>query len=330
VPLLAEYAVSWLESIAGLVRPRTLEAYTYRLEQHILPRLGERRLDEVSVDDVVKLIRDLRQRGYSGWTVRTMLTPLSRMCSHAVRRGIIPANPVGKLDRTERPPVWRREQRVLSTSEIARVLEVAPARYRTLLAVAIFTGLRQGELLALRWEDIDLSEQVIHVRSALDRSGRHVEPKTRSARRDVVLLPALVDLLEVHRMESRFPAPNDYVFASRVGTPLHWRNVARRALQPALHRAGIEHLRWHDLRHTYASLLVAGGANITWASRQLGHGSPDITLRVYGHLFDGPEHAARTRAMLESSFGEIVTPSEARAVPADAATALTEATHESP
>lgn len=300
------YAERWLEGIRGQVRPRTLAGYRAQLDRHVIPRLGERLVVELDADDLLQLIRELRGQGYTGWTIRTILTPLSRLLSHAVRRGVIPVNPMNNLDRTERPAVWIREQRTLNSEEIARLLGAAPPRYRTLLAAAVFTGLRQSELLALRWENIDFADEVVHVQTALDRSGRHVEPKTRNARRDVVLMPALSRALKTLKASSPYPAPTDYVFVSQVGTPLYWRNVARRALQPALRNAGIEHVRWHDLRHTFASLLIASGANISFVSRQLGHGSPDITLRVYGHLFDRAEHAQRTRDVLESTFGAIV------------------------
>ena len=82
--------------------------------------------------------------------------------------------------------------------------------------------------------------------------------------------------------------------------------MARRALQPALTNAGLEHRRWHDLRHTFASLLIAEGGNIVYVSRQLGHGSSDITLRLYSHLFDKAEHGKRTREALESSFAALL------------------------
>jgi integrase len=304
-PTLAAYAATWLEGVHDQVRPRTFEGYSKHLERHVIPRLGEKRLDQIDVDDVLSLIANLKQQGYTGWTIRTVLTPLSRVFSHAVRRGVISASPISKLDRTERPTVWRHEQRVLNSTEIGQLLDAAPPRYRTLLASAVLTGLRQSELLGLRWRDIDFTDEVIRVRSALDRHGQHVEPKTRNAKRDVILTPGLAGALQSLRDTSPFSGPMDYVFASRVGTPLHWRNVARRALKPALTKAGIEPIRWHDLRHTNASLLIAGGANIAFVSRQLGHGSPDITLRVYSHLFDGAEHAQRTRDVLETNFGKL-------------------------
>lgn len=308
VPLLVEYAATWLESIRGLVRPRTYEGYVYRLERHILPRLGQRRLDEISVDDVLTLIGELREGGYTAWSIRSILTPLSRLFSYAVRRDLIAVSPISKLDRGERPAVWKREQRVLNSEEIGRLLDAAAPRYRTLIASAILTGLRQSELLALRWRDVDFDEQIIRVRTALDRHGNDVPPKTQHAVRDVILIPALAETLQEHREQSPYKEADDFVFASRVGTPLHWRNVSRRALKPALRAAGIEPLRWHDLRHTFASLLIGGGANVVFASRQLGHGSSDITLRVYSHLFDHAEQAQRTRDLLESALGAVVRP----------------------
>ena len=308
VPLLADYAAGWLESIRGLVRPRTYEGYEYRLQRHVLPRLGKRRLDEIGVDDVLALIGELLEAGYSGWSIRSILTPLSRLFSHAVRRDVIAVSPLSKLDRTERPAVWKREQRVLNSAEIGRLLAAAPPRYRTLLASAILTGLRQSELLGLRWRDIDFEEALIRVRRALDRHGNDVPPKTQHAVRDVILIPALAHALREHRTASAFSAPDDYVFASQVGTPLHWRNVARRALKPALAQAGIEPLRWHDLRHTFASLLIGSGANVVFTSRQPGHGSSDITFRVYAHLFDRAEQAQRTRDLLEATLSHVIQP----------------------
>src|ERR1700760_1780180 len=136
VPLLAEYAATWLESIRGLVRPRTYGGYVYRLKRHVLPRLGHRRLDEIGVDDVLALIGELREGGYSGWSIRSILTPLSRLFSHAVRRDVIPVSPISKLDRTERPTVWKREQRILNSQEIGRLLDATPPRSRQLAATA--------------------------------------------------------------------------------------------------------------------------------------------------------------------------------------------------
>src|SRR3954451_15347342 len=306
IPLFTQYVTSWLNGLEGLVLPSTAEAYAGRLQRHVLPRLAKRRLDEVTVDDILILISDLRKQGYSGTTIAVTLTPLSRLFAHAVRRGLIEVNTVSKLDRSERPRVSRQERPVLNSEEIGRPLEAAAPRVRPLIATAILSGLRQGELLGLHWRDVDFDDELIHVRTALDRKRRDVLPKTQRAVRDVILMPALGEALRQHKTETSFNQPDDYVFTTRTGTPHHAPHIGLRALKPALEKAQLQPVRWHDLRHTFASLLIAGGANITFVSRQLGHTSSQITLGVYAHLVDREEQARRTRAMLEAAFGDIL------------------------
>jgi integrase len=306
VPLLAQYAAVWLDGLDGLVLPSTIEAYTGRLERHVLPRLADRRLDEIEVDDIVALIRDLRKRGFSGTTIAVTLTPLSRLFTHAVRRGLIEVNPVSKLDRSERPRISRQERPVLNPEEIGQLLDAAAPRFRTLLATAIFSGLRQGELLGLHWREIDFDNQLIRVRTALNRKRHDAPPKTERAVRDVILMPGLAEALRQHRTETKFNQPDDYVFTTRAGTPHHAPHIGLQALKPALERAGLQSIRWHDLRHTFASLLIAGGANITFVSRRLGHASSQITLGIYAHLLDREEQARRTREILQEMFGRVV------------------------
>ena len=196
--------------------------------------------------------------------------------------------------------------RILDREAIGKLLDAAADSYRVLLATAIFSGLRQGELLGLVWSDIDFEAGLIRVRKALDRSGVRVEPKTPQAIREVVMMPALGRMLREHKLRSPFSGPEHFVFSTGKGTPLYWRNVTRRGLGSALERAELEHVRWHDLRHTFASLLIAEGLNVVFVSRQLGHASPDITLKVYAHLFDRAEHAQRASAALEAGFGFVL------------------------
>ena len=310
---LKEYADAWIAEQTQL-RPRTKASYETHLRLHVLPRLGRLRITDVNEDDVAALIVDLRAKGLSGWTIRTALTPLGRILGHAARRGRIPANPVQKLERDERPKVGSREQRILDHDEIEALLAAARPTYRPLLATAIFTGLRQGELLGLTWADVDFEAGLVSVRRQLDRSGERVEPKTAQAIRDVVLMPALGRILKSHKADAfarGIAKPTDYVFTSTAGKPLYWRTVSRQGLELAVERAGLSgegrpRLRFHDLRHSYASLLIAGGGNVVFVSRQLGHADAAITLRVYAHLFDRAEHAQRTRDALEASFGTML------------------------
>jgi integrase len=127
-------------------------------------------------------------------------------------------------------------------------------------------------------------------------------------------MPSLVRILREHK-ERAFAAgvarPEHFVFASLAGGPLHYRNVVRRGLDKAVETAGLAEggkpkLRWHDLRHTAASLLISEGLNVAFVSRQLGHADPSITLKVYARLFDAAEHAQRASDALEASFGSIL------------------------
>jgi integrase len=216
------------------------------------------------------------------------------------------------LERGERPQLERREMRILDRDGIARMLDAATPMYRPLLATAVFTGLRLGELLGLTWADVDLNAEVVRVRKQLDRAGGRVPPKTPNAVREVELMPALARMLRAHR-ESRFAIgrarPEDFVFGTTHGTPLHYRNVVRRGLDAAVGGAGLDgspRLRFHDLRHTFASFLIGEGADVVFVSRKLGHASVKTTLDVYAHLFDAAGHGRRARAALESAFGKIV------------------------
>jgi integrase len=310
---LQEIAGTWLGSQTHL-RPRTLDRYETVLRLHVMPRLGRQRASSICEDDVVSLMAQMRTQGLSGATIRKTVMVLGRVLGHATRRGLIPANPVSRLERGERPAVERREMRFLERGEMAALLHAVSDTYRPLLATAIFTGLRLGELLGLTWAEIDFTSGVIHVRKQLDRDGQRLDPKTPAAIRDVVMMPTLSRVVKNHK-EAAFARglakPGDFVFTSRVGGPMHYRNVSRRGLDTAAKLAGLNgngrpRFRFHDLRHTFASLLIAEGANVVFVSRQLGHASPEVTLRVYAHLFDQAAHADRARAALEASFGRML------------------------
>lgn len=309
----AEVTEAWITSQSHL-RPATRERYQWALKRHLLPRFGRLRVAQLTTDHVAVLIADMREAGYRAWTIRGVLTPLGRVFAHAARRGLVAENPVSRLERGERPPAERREMRVLDRGEISALLEGSDERYRPLLATAVFTGLRIGELLGLTWHNLDFDEGLLRVRKQLDRDGQRVEPKTPHAVRDVILMPALGRLLREHRLRCRYSGAADLIFASAEGTGLDRRNAVRRGLERAVSRGGLQgedrmKLRFHDLRHTFASLLVAQGHNVVFVSRQLGHASSNITLGVYAHLFDRAEHGRRASAALEARYGSVLTAS---------------------
>jgi integrase len=177
--------------------------------------------------------------------------------------------------------------RVLERDEIDRLLAAATPRWRPLFTVLVFTGLRIGEALGLRWGDVDFEAGVIRVRTQPDATtGEIVEPKTEKAKRDVVLMPALGRLLRDQRLAAPAGLSGDdcFVFAKVDGNPPR-HGTARHAFERAIAKAGLAKVRLHDCRHTFVSLLLAAGRDVVFVSRQVGHSSPAITLNVYSHLF---------------------------------------------
>jgi integrase len=264
------------------------------------------------VDEDGRRVRRLRSRPYSEATIRAAIKPLSLVLSCAVRRGLASSNAVRRLERNERPRGGARATRILDRDEIPLLLDAAESSYRALLATAIFSGLRRGELLALLWREVDFDAGVIRVSRALDHRGNRVEPKTPGAVREVVLMPALARTLREHRLASPFSRDDDYVFAAASGRARDGRNVLRRGLDggragpPRRGRAAVA-----SLPRPAPHVRVApdrGAADVVWASCQLGHADPSITLRVYSHLFDAARNRERERERLEAAYGDLLAP----------------------
>jgi integrase len=187
---------------------------------------------------------------------------------------------------------------VLTPPEIRRLLDAADEPVRMLILCAVLTGMRRGELLGLRWEDVDLEGHRIFVRRALWR-GKFVTPKSRRSRRTIDLAPTLRATLA--RLSSRFQG--GLVFCNADGSPIDPDNFAHRDWARVLRRAELRRIRFHDLRHTYASLLIAQGAHPKYIQAQLGHASIQTTLDRYGHLMPDA-HAAEARKLDCLVFGE--------------------------
>jgi integrase len=304
-----DYAESW---IAGLnKRPRTIQSYRYALEKHLLPRFRRRQLSEIRTDDVAKLVAEMTRTGFAGWTIQGTLSTLSGCLGHAKRRGLIATNPVSDLLRDERPRVGGEEKRILDEREIAAVLEASTHTFRPVIALLLFGGLRLGEALGLRWKDVDFDGGFVRVRSQLSPLRELAELKTKSGRRDVVLIPQLARALREHRIASRFSQPADFVFCAPDGRGRDQRSAGR-GIERTLKRAGLDGQRIsaHAFRHTFASMLIVGlKLDPVGVAAQLGHSNPSTTLRVYAHLFDRARHAEETRDKLAAGFGHLLSAS---------------------
>ena len=316
-----EYAREWLERQD--VRPRTREIYTWALEQHLIPRLGRRRLDQITCDDVAALIAAMRRQGLKGWTITSALRPLSIILAQAARRGRIPVNPLTQLERGERPRHDdQRPKRILSLEEMQALLEHADSeQYRCLLELMLAAGLRIGEALGLAVCDLDRKHSLIRVECQLDRDGARTPLKTEESRRAIDIPPQLMRrLLALVEERGQLFNPGALVFASRNETGLV-RKVAREALKRAVKAAKLAQPEptLHDLRHSHASMLIALDVSVVGVQCRLGHRKPDTTLRVYAHQWK--EREAR-RSQIGERLGQLFAERKALPAPAPSETGL--------
>jgi integrase len=281
-------------------RERTVEKHERNLRCHLVPRFGRRQLFDLRTSDVASLVAEMQRAGYAGSTISGTLGTLSLVCRKARVR-----NPVADLERDDRPTVESPDKRILEQEEIELLLKHTGEKFRPLVAVLVFTGLRLGEALGLRWSDIDFENGVVHVRHQLSRRRQLVEVKTRAARRDVVLLPALARVVREHKLASLYAQEGDYVFASPDGRGRDHRSTSK-GIERAVERAGLgAGISAHSFRHTFASLLIVElKYEAVSVAKQLGHTRPSFTLDTYSHLF--AKHENELRDALEQNFGHLL------------------------
>ncbi|MDQ2934069.1 MAG: site-specific integrase [Chloroflexota bacterium] len=300
---LATYLVRWLDDAArNTVRPRTLDGYQRIIGKHLAPAIGRIPLAKLAPADVQALLNAKSRAGLAPQTVRNVHAVLRRALGQALRWGLVGRN-VATL--VELPRIARSEVRALSPADAKAILAaVRGDRLEGLVNVTLATGLRQGEALALRWRDVDLEAGTITVRHTLQRLGgaQLVEPKTMRSRRALAASVGTVAALRAHRtrqLQERLWAGSrwsegDYVFTSTIGTPMVAGEVTRR-FQQLLAAAGLPRMRFHDLRHGAASLLLAQGIHPRVVMEMLGHSTIAVTMNVYSHVTPALQREAADR-----------------------------------
>jgi len=213
----------------------------------------------------------------------------------AVRRGLLTTNPCSLLTSDERPQRQRREKHVWSDEEVDALINAAEqiaaqpqARYdyAPLIRTAVYTGLRPGELLGLQWADIDFQEGVLYIRRQWTRSNEYGPTKTPAGVRRIPLPKELVAFFRELKLRSTRSGDEDPVFASKRGTPLGHRNLSQRGFEPAASLAGIENVTFHDMRHAFASRMIARGIEAVTLAKLMGHEDIRETLNTYAGLWD--------------------------------------------
>lgn len=295
----APAATTFADVFTDYQASRTLAERTRKHEQHLLDRhlaeLKDRRVQQITATDVARTLRVLRGR-YSEWTVVGIDRIIAGTFAHALRRGIIARSPMDGLASSERPKQMNAKAvAVLSAAQIrALVAAGLTLRWRVALALAAYAGLRIGELRALRWEDVDLAANVLHVRRSLLPDGTAKQPKTRAGIREVPLLPELRRLLVAWKLKAPHSKPGDLIIGTADGLPVADRNL-RRALDDAKAKAKLsvgddKRLSWHSLRHSFASMLATDlELPATTLAQLVGHADAGFTLRVYAR--DGRDTA---------------------------------------
>ncbi len=296
VPLFAEFAERWLEGAEAELRPSSLADYEWQLDLHLVPFFGAHRLKDITISEVDRYrLFKVREARLSAASINKTITRLAQILEVAVEYELIARNPArGKRRRLKAASPRRahldRADHITALLDAAGQLdhEARPEHHgvgrRATLATLLFAGLRIGELLSLRWRDVDLATGRLRIGEA----------KTDAGIRTVDLLPALRDELAARKATTTRPAPRDLVFATATGRRQGATNIRKRVLAPAVKRANQlleqegraplpERLTPHGLRHTYASLLVAAGEDPRYVMGQLGHTDPNLTLRLYTH-----------------------------------------------
>lgn len=292
---LEEYLTKWLEIAQPSLRASTWQQYRHIVETHIVPIIGSVRLKSLRPDHLQALYTHQLTSGVGVRTVQLVHAVLHRSLSQAVTWGLLVRNPAAVV---RKPARQRREMQTLTAEQCRQLLEAAAgSRYLTLYHLAITTGLRQGELLGLRWTDLTpetaslrIQRQLCYVRGA---GIQFIEPKTDRSRRAIIISAADLEMLQRHRVaqikQRLFTGArwqeHDLIFPSTIGTPTSPRNLVR-DFKDRLVMAGLPHhlIRFHDLRHTAATLMLQSGVHPKVVQERLGHADVTITLQTYSHV----------------------------------------------
>ena len=300
----AEYLGWWMENVVrGEVAHRTYHNYLSLIRNHIVPKLGKKKLNTLKLEEVENLYRSMMAKGLSSATIRYAHAVLRRALKQAVVRGLVPRN---VAEGASLPRMSQKEIQAFTLDEVRRFLEAAKQdRLEALYVLAVTCGCRQAEWLGLRWADVDIEGARLTVRRQVQRSrdgsGMIIGPTKNKKSRTIRLGNKAIEALKAHRESQAKDIASanglwkdpDLVFASTIGTLLDPSNVVSRSFKPLLRRADLPEIRFHDLRHACATLLLSEGVPVKVVQEVLGHSSVSVTMDVYSHVLpDMQEKAA--------------------------------------
>jgi len=278
----------WAETFLSLSRrlsPTTQQTYRRDLEQYVLPRLEAHRLGRLPAEEIEHWLNDELAAGIAPSSVHRHYRTLRRMLQVAVEKQKILTNP---CDRADPPSVPHRESIFLDWDQAIRLAEAHSDRYRTLIYLAVDSGMRWSELMGLRRRNAEHHRRKVRVTEQLVRldTGKFLrrEPKTSAGTRSITISPVTADLLAEHLRQFAADGPDGLVFPNAAGNPLASSSFLNNHFARARRLAGVE-CRFHDLRHTSVAFAIAQGAHPKAIQARMGHSSINVTLDRYGHLF---------------------------------------------
>ncbi len=301
VPTFLEVAEAWLLSKESSLRDSTLEQYRGHVKNHLNPFMGALKITQVTFDILEKFKTHALEMGVTPETLRKVFVTLNSILEHGVKGRYISHNPAIYVQRPKGNDLSDEGEEdgngvmnILQPNGIRGLLDASSTgKDRVLFMTAVLTGMRQGELLGLKWDDIDWDNCQIRVKRTYNH-GKFYPPKTKASKRKIDLAPELVH--ELKKWKLACPKGElTLVFPTSIGTPESGDNIRNRRFFPALERAGLDRIRFHDLRHTYASLLIDQGENCKYVQVQMGHSSIKITMDTYGHLMSDVNQEAASK-----------------------------------
>jgi integrase len=302
IPTLKKVAEDWLIHKKPNLRASTWSVYEGHTKNHF-GEFEDLKVNRITTAKIEKFIAERQSQGMNILTLRKILVTLGQIIRYAVRHRYISHNPFTDAERprgsqgdSDKKPI-----RILNPEEINSLLGATENhKYRTIFRLAIMSGARQGELLGLKWSDVDWENSQVHIQRTYNNQAWY-KTKTKTSNRKIDLGPSMMAELKKWRLAC-LPNRLNLIFPNKAGGPINHNNLVSRYFETALENAELGKVRFHDLRHTYASLLIEQGENIKYIQNQLGHSSPTVTLNVYAHLIKPVNQEAACR--LENTIFE--------------------------
>jgi integrase len=279
--------MDWEPVVLPTLKYATQTHYKYMLGAHLIPTFGERRLPDISREAIQTFLAAKLREGFAWETVHHIKCALSKVLGTAEEWDYISDNPVRKTRLPRRE--FRSEQSILTTEQIKQLLAALPEPSNSVATLLVLTGLRIGELLALRRKSIDLAARALRITETVY-DGHFDSPKTRRSVRSIPIGSESISILSA--LLSKTGEPDSLIFSTCSGQPLCRRNLLHRHLQPTCLKLGLPKITWHSLRHCHATLLDAVGAPLGTVQALLGHASSEITRQIYLHAIPAEQRRA--------------------------------------